>query len=255
MVLPTVIRNNFVKSEGKTNVDFVSKVFVYCELFLGVNYFPIISDNLVLIALFYVYSLLLSAYICYETMNSSFENINIVLIRASKTIQYEFSVILSLFIWKRFHRFYREIEKFDNEVRCRPKLTNRTKKLLLFGIVVVVLFIYLPNFHITAVPLNLISTFEYFYFGHLIHHLITRMRLLNYYLECSTSIVKTDSSPKITEFVIFENDSRRFYFPDMDKMMDLYEIIINAHKFLVDAVKWQVSKVANRLTALFAIKA
>lgn len=242
MVLPTVIRNNFVKQQGKTYVDIVSKVFVSCELLLGVNRFPLITDKLIFLVLFYVYTLLLNGYVCCDIINRPFVNINILMLRMSRLVQYEFSAILSLFIWKRFHRFYKEIAKFDNEVGCRPKLTNRSKKLLVaFGILNAISFVFLPSYTLVTVPLNLTSTFGYFFFSHLIDLVITRMRLLNYYLECLTSIAKTDSSPKITEFVLFENDSRRFYYPNMDKMMDLYQIIINIHKILVDAVKWQVS--------------
>lgn len=243
MVLPTVTRNNFTK--GTTSVDIISKVYVYCELLLGVNRFPLLNEERILVTLFYVYSLLLNAYVCYGAINSSFDDsvwISKISLKASRVIQYEVTAVLSLFIWKRFHRFYKEIENFDNVVRCRPKFANRSIILLLsFGILVVLTFFLLPNYRIESLPLHLITTCESIFFGHLIDLIMTRMRLLNYYLERSTSIPKTDSSPKITEFWFFDIDSQRFYFPNMDKMMDFYQIIINAHKFLVDAVKWQVS--------------
>lgn len=245
MVLPTVRRNTFVKPEGKTYVDIISKAYVYSGLLLGVNRFPIISEKRMLIALFYVYSLTLNGIISYFVITMPLENNIFLPLRASRYCQYELSVLLSLFIWKRFYCFYKELANFDNEVGCRPKFLKGSIALsVLFGIISAVFAFIFPKQR-TGVflyaPFHLIATFENFYFGHLIDLLTTRMRLLNYYLEYSTSIPKTESSPKIFEFVFFEHDSRRFYFPNMGKMMELYQTIIAAHKFLVDAVKWLVS--------------
>lgn len=241
MVLPTVRRNTFVKLEEKIYVDNVSKVFVYCELLLGVNRLPVITSKRILIALFYVYSLFVNVLLCYAAMDFKFGNNRTVVIRATRAIQYEISVVLSLFTWKTFRCFYKEIEKFDNEAGCRPKFSRTSLKLLvLFGIVALISLYLLPFDRAYIIPLHIVSTCEHFYFSYLVDLIITRMRLLNYYLECATSNATTNSSPKITEFSFFENDSRRFYFPNMGEMMELYQIIINAHKFLVDAVKWQV---------------
>lgn len=232
-------KNTFVKSEEKTNVDIVIKAFVYCELLLGVNRIPIISKKRILIALFYVYSLTVNVLICYVTFNIILVNHLADAIRILRVFQYEISAVLNMLTWKRFHCFFNEIEKFDFEVGCRSKISKTSIKLSVsFGIIIALCFCVLTYIMgILIVPLHLIITFEYFYFSYLIELMIVRMRLLNYYMECLTSTPKTDSRPKITEFVFF--DSPRF--PNMGKMMEVYQIIINAHMFFMDAVKWLVS--------------
>lgn len=245
MALPYVRSNNFVKSEGKTYVDVISKVFVYCELLFGVNRFPIITEKRILVALLYVYSLTINVVVCYASLYTPISNNIFVTIRASRASQYEITAVLSLFVWKRFQYFYKEIENYDNEVGCRPKLLEGSVvQSISFGIITVVSTFIFPQYRSNLslyVPFHAISALENLYFGHVIDLITTRMRLLNYYLECLTSIAKTDSSPKITEFVFFDNVSRRLDFPDMSKIMELYQIIIAAHKFLVDAIKWLVS--------------
>lgn len=244
MDLPIVTRNNFVKAKGKIYIDIVSKVFIYFELLLGLNRFPVVSESRVLAALFYMYSLIVNVSVCYFAFLFPATNNLVEIIRMSRLLEYEIAAILNMFIWKRFHSFYKEIASFDCEVGCRPKITISLMKLLFsLGLCVytTICVSFLSHYRLYVIPGHVIVACEHFYFGYLINLITTRMRFLNYHLECSTSIAKTDSSPNVTEFAFFGNDSRQFCFPNICKMMELYQIIIKAHEFLVDAVKWLVS--------------
>lgn len=241
MILPTVKRNTYVKSEGKIYVDIVSKVYIYCQLALGVNRYPIIGDKRIFIALFYVYSIAMNIFVCYSSFITPYVNNLLVPVRTSRLILYELTFVVSLIQWKRYHYFYKEIEKFDDEVGCRPKFTRKSMiQMILFGILTLVICVLFPQYNNFSVVLYITSSLDYFYFSHLISLISTRVRLLNYYLECFNSMAKTDSSPDVSEFAFFEHYSCSNV-PNMVKIMDLYQMIIIAHKYLVDAVKWLVS--------------
>lgn len=247
MILPTVKRNTFVEPEGKTYVDILSKVFVYSQLFLGVNRVPIICDKKCFFPLFCIYALIMNVFVCYTTLDRQFLDNLLVPVRCSRVFQYLISAVFSYFVCKRFRCYYKEIERFDNEVRCRPKYSSQSIKLIVaFLLLSVLTYFIMPEHHAYAIILHSITALDYFYFGHLINFITTRMRLLNYYLECSNSIAKTESSPDVSEFSFFEHGSHRF--PSMCEILNLYQMMITAHKCLVDAVKWLVSPISFQAT-------
>lgn len=249
--------NTFFQRKQKPFIDPLSKLYIVAGSLLGMNRLPVILNEAkyIITSIAVVYSVLLSTaifYLLYIFGNYSY------IIPVMSMIEFTFSITFSFITWNRVARYYNELNKFDVEIGCRPKVTELSIRNLIFMVISKVfytLFFWVTfiwifssidiSYSIQAIPANLLHCLELFYYGHLLSLLVPRLRLINYFVETTLSNGKSAKCPNVEEFRSFI--SKNVKNTDVKKLMDLYHIIIKAYDFLVEAIKWQVIKIYPRI--------
>lgn len=246
--------NTFFHQKQKPFIDPLSKFYIVAASVLGLNRLPVILNEakFIITVLALLFSILLCTGINYITYILGFF---IYFTVVMTSVEYMFIVTFSFFTWKRMTRYYNELNKFDAEIGCRPKITMQSIKNLVFMVLFNVIFtsffwvtyIWIFSateipFYYQGIPMNLLHCLELFYYGHLLSILVPRLRLINYFMETALSNGKSAKCPNIEEFKSFK--SKRVKNTDVKKLLDLYHIIIKSYDFLVDAIKWQVMIIA-----------
>lgn len=254
MTSPNVMMNPFFQQNQKPFVDPVSKVYIGVNVILGLNRLPAILNKgkyiftslAVLYSIFLSYALINSMYLYMQDVGDSIPLI-------MNFTEYIFCVTYSFISWKRIERYYDELNTFDVEIGCRPKVTIQavTNLILTMVFCVILPLVVLlsakfgggQDIKIYVIPLFLLhflELLELHYYGHLLDLLVSRLRLISYFVEITLSHEKIADCPNIDEFVSFKGKYMKNTTPK--KLMDLYHITIKAYDFLNDAIKWQVLK-------------
>lgn len=250
MTQPPVLVNTYLKPNEKPYIDNVSKIFIYIELLLGIIRLPLLGNvHFAVTLLSVIYSVAGSFYIISILYVMELDLLNFVVILFF--VQCLFYNVFNLVSIKRLQRYYNELNVFDKEVGCRPKIGKGTIRNI---IQTIAMFIYItPMFVLplydynveslqnTLIPFTIAHILEVHFLGHFLSLLIPRLRLINYYMELSLSNSKITKAPNVEEFGNLKAHSNKALCK-MDKLMNLYHNMIRAYNFLIEAVKWQVIK-------------
>lgn len=249
MTPPTILVNTFVKVDSKPYIDNVSKIFIICEIPFGIIRLPLLGISPIFTIILVLYSLGLGAYLI-----RFFNSINDVYLLdfavGSSVFQGLFFMVFNLLTIKRMQRYYNELNVFDKEVGCRPKMGKGTIRNIVQTVIMLLytVFVFIAPYIITSlnnqylelIPVIACHVFEVHFIGHLLSLLIPRLRLINYFMElslCNAKITKTTNSE---EFGFIGNNVNKALCK-MQKLMNLYHTVIKAYNYLIEAIKWQVN--------------
>lgn len=242
MSLPLARVNNFMQGNKEPYIDLLSKIFIIIELSLGLNRIFVLGKlKLVCRAVAFVYVIISISTILYLSINISPDELYF--LDYLKISEYSVCICLGFLSSGRLKRYYTVLNDFDLEVSCRPKVPSESWRIMvqLTSATAFLVFNFIYADLLCFVPLYLIHIIESHYFGHLFNLLLQRLRLLNLYLELSLSKANDNTKKKIKEYKFFnKNHDKSIQFP-MNKIMDLYYIIVDAYDLLMDAIKWQVN--------------
>lgn len=225
------------------DLDPISKVFIRVEALFGLNRLPLIQElSWAKKTPMVVYNIVLMT----TVITSAF-----VFLSHSKVqspldlIEYIFCMIFSYITRKRLGCYFDEINRFDILVGCKPKTAEFLKRnILLHGIflivaVSVVFVVFVSQY--MAVQLLMVRTshvVELYFYGHLFSLINPRLGLISFHMESSLSN-KDGKAKSAKRFCYYYSNTLRI--KEIDRLMELYQIIINAHDFLINAIEWQVS--------------
>lgn len=249
MTPPSVLVNTYFSASDKPYIDPISKVFILSQLAFGIIRLPLIGDvHVGFIVLAAAYSLLASCYyvgVVYLLKSAYVLNFVIFIFY----FQCVFFMLFNVVSIKRMHRYYNELNVFDKEVGCRPKIGKGSIRNLIATILMilynVILFalpyvvVTLENLELWMLPFPIIHILEVHFCGHLLSLLIPRLRLINYYMELSLSNSKISKTLNIEKFGYSKADSNKTLCK-MEKVMNLYHNMIKSYNYLIEAVKWQL---------------
>lgn len=249
MTPPSVLVNTYFSASDKPYIDPISKVFILSQLAFGIIRLPLIGDvHVGFIVLAAAYSLLASCYyvgVVYLLKSAYVLNFVIFIFY----FQCVFFMLFNVVSIKRMHRYYNELNVFDKEVGCRPKIGKgsirnliATVLMILYNVILFALpyvVVTLENLELWMLPFPIIHILEVHFCGHLLSLLIPRLRLINYYMELSLSNSKISKTLNIEKFGYSKADSNKTLCK-MEKVMNLYHNMIKSYNYLIEAVKWQV---------------
>ncbi|XP_053610568.1 uncharacterized protein LOC128675289 [Plodia interpunctella] len=249
MSTPATVRvNTLMQCKEKPYTDPITKFYIVIESIIALNRLPLIFTKYVstYFPIAMIYSLIVICGLCYSYYGTHLNTENGA--TSMNHWEYMFCVGFGIATWKRLQRYYIELNKFDVEVGCRPKITTMSVRNTVINIITLffVTVFYVTSYYVDTLqtlwfhmlPVHYIHSLELHYYGHLLSLLATRLRLINYYTESSLSDIKMTTRPKVEEFVYFKY--KNVTNGEMKKLMDLYHSIIMAYDFLVDAIKWQL---------------
>ncbi|XP_063895338.1 uncharacterized protein LOC135118130 [Helicoverpa armigera] len=249
MTPPSVLVNTYFSTNDRPYIDPISKIFVISELLLGIIRLPVLGKiHFIFYILAVIYALLVSLYylsLLFTLLDKPILNIVIIIFY----LQIIFFILFNLASIRRLQRYYNELNVFDKEVSCRPRICKGSIRNILLGafmlLYIVVLFtvsymfITLETLYVGMAPFIICHIYEVHYVAHLLSLLIPRIRLINYYMELSLSNSKITKSLNIEEFGYSKSDSNKALCK-MEKVMNLYHNMIKAYNYLIEAVKWQL---------------
>ncbi|KAJ8715067.1 hypothetical protein PYW08_005048 [Mythimna loreyi] len=249
MTPPSVLVNTYFSGSDKPYIDPISKIFILSQLAFGSIRLPLLGDvHIGLIIVAAIYSLLLSCaygYVVYENIDAYPLNIVICIF----CIQCMFFMTFNVLSIRRMQRYYNELNVFDKEVGCRPRIGTASIRNLMSTIVMMLyiviifalphIFVSLENLYLGMVPYPIMHILEVHFCGHLLSLLLPRLRLINYYMELSLSNSKITKNLNIEQFGYSKADSNKTLCK-MEKVMNLYHNMIKSYNYLIESVKWQV---------------
>ncbi|KAJ8712331.1 hypothetical protein PYW07_005173 [Mythimna separata] len=249
MTPPSVLVNTYFSGNDKPYIDPISKIFILSQLAFGSIRLPLLGDvHIGLIILAAIYSLLLSCaygYVVYENIDAYPLNIVICIF----CIQCMFFMTFNVISIRRMQRYYNELNVFDKEVGCRPRIGTASIRNLMSTIVMMLyiviifalphIFVSLENLYLGMVPYPIMHILEVHFCGHLLSLLLPRLRLINYYMELSLSNSKITKNLNIEQFGYSKADSNKTLCK-MEKVMNLYHNMIKSYNYLIESVKWQL---------------
>lgn len=249
MTPPSILVNTYVAAADESYIDIVSKIFIICELPLGLIRLPLLGNiHFLFKFLLVIYSFLVAWFYMSLVYNGiEIDLLNIVI--CVLYLQCVFFMVFNLVSIKRMQRYYNELDVFDKEVGCRPKIGHGTIRNIIQTIAILLyiavmfalpyIFVTLERLFLGMVPFTVCHILEVHFIGHLLSLLIPRLRLINHFMELSLSNSKITKTPKIKEFGCFKAHNNKALCK-MEKLMNLYHNMIKSYNYLIEAIKWQV---------------
>lgn len=245
MAAPKLRINNYTENKN-ISMDILSRIFITSEFLIGLNRVNVLGiKNLLLYNLACLYSAFTTALVSYFIYYSKGYSTT----KCMKLIPYGIYIVFGFTTRKKLEQFYNELRNFDTEVGSVSKITRGCLSNILQTafIMAFTLFTIHEEDLIQFAILYLIHILENQYYGHLLHLLIQRLRLINWCVK--TSLINTDMD-QLTEVEKFTVDGREI---KMSKLMDFYCIIVNAYDLLTNAIKCQVNLLVSSDTPQFQI--
>lgn len=249
MTPPTVLVNTYIQVSSKPKIDFVSKMFIILEIPVGIVRLPLLGNLLLLTIICELYALGIVGFISYIMNNRETSLMNSIASGSTLT-QYAFLVTFNLIYIKKLQRYFDELNVFDKEVCCTPKIGKGTIRNIVYtGLILLYMYAVhgtpyiiesLPSLELEYIFCLTCHVLEVHFIGHLLSLIIPRLRLINYYMELSLTNVKLAKTTSATEFG-FQNDCGNKALCEMEKLMNLYHTVIKAYTYLMEAIKWQVT--------------
>lgn len=245
---PTVRVNTFVKENEKRQADPISKIFALTEVLLGLDRLPLIGKGrFIYVFLSFIIFLTLKAALYFTLKITRFP---MDFVTVTPIVQNIVISLLSYIKCKWMQGFYSELSKFDNEAGCSPRVSLaaiRNVVLAFLSCVFVILLYVVPGvigyvdfIPYSIIPLYLVYVLEVYYFGHLLYLLIPRLKLINFYIESSLSSANSDLCSIPKEFICYKSYDPKVTQKSMTKLMNLYQIVVEAYDSLNEGIKWQV---------------
>ncbi|CAG9111825.1 unnamed protein product [Plutella xylostella] len=227
-------------------VDPISQVFIKVELLFGLNRLRVLDrQSFRRRFLVTLYCVSVNLVILYLAVSSCPVSTNFRMMLNITT--YYFNVIFSFIVCGKLRLYFNEMNTFDMAVSCKPKVLAFLKQHAILHVIMVVVvvadtvsFLVREKHACQFFIFHLLALIEYYFLAHLFCTIDPRLRLINFFVE---SLLNKSSRTDIRDRPSFfkhctqckpVRDCRDIHF-----LMDLYEIIINAHCRLIDAVKWQ----------------
>lgn len=243
--------NTFLQFNTRPYIDRLSKVYLTCEMILGLNRLPVLGNmSFICILLAVAYSSLVQVFVILYILILENVKASYLFSISTNVSHFGLTIVYSFISWKRMYLYYCELNKFDMKVGCRPYSPKGSIKnfVLLVAIAGLVALLYLSTHLVPQMrkylPLTLLihtlDVLEIHYFGHLLNLLIPRMRLINHFMELSLTNTKETSSLRFKEFKLLKRGLTKSNC-EMKKVMDLYHTLIKAYDLLMEAIKWQVT--------------
>lgn len=245
-----VLVNTLTGDDDHDVLDPISRVFIKAEAAVGINRLHLLEGQSPCSKKLYwiagIYCNIMVIFCAYISDHGQFHVKTVLDISA-----YFFNVVFSFVTAHRLKLYFHEINTFDKAVCCRPKYSELLKQNVMLHIMVALVmagagatffirFWKSKDTYTHIIIIHIQRVCELYFYAHLFCIIEPRLKLINFYV--ASSRINTDDTVCIKPegFEYFSQAKSYKDFTDMKFLMDLYEILVTAHRHLVNAIKWQV---------------